>query len=480
MLNTNLMMYYLVLGLIILGSCTKNGNGEDPIPQPPTTPTNEVDLWVTSGDRTKLLEKQPGVIAFTIQPNTYPSIEVDASNAFQQMDGFGYSLTGGSAKVINQMSADARDKLLQELFACTGESLCISYLRISIGASDLDDQVFSYNDIPAGSEDLTLSKFNLSRDTINLIPTLKAILKINPNIKLMGSPWSAPVWMKSNNSSIGGTLLPKYYSVYAAYFVRYLTEMKKQGITLDAITVQNEPQHGGNNPSLVMSAAEQADFVKNHLGPAFQRAGLTTKIIIWDHNCDNPNYPISILNDPVAKSYIDGSAFHLYAGDISALSQVRTAHPDKNLYFTEQWTSANGDFSGDLQWHTRHVVIGSTRNWSKATLEWNLANDEGYGPHTPGGCTLCKGALTIGGNAVTRNVAYYVIGQASRFIPPGSMRIASSLPANLPNVAFLTPTGKQVLLVLNPNVQSEIFNIQDRGKRALVSLPPNSVGTFVW
>lgn len=473
-------MYYLLLGLIILGSCTKNGNSEDPTPVPPTTLTNEVDLWVTSGDRTKLLEKQTGVIAFTIQPNTYPSIEVDASKTFQKMDGFGYSLTGGSALVINKMSADSRDKLLEELFACTGENLCISYLRISIGASDLDDRVFSYNDIPEGTEDLTLSQFNLSRDTIHLIPTLKAILKINPNIKLMGSPWSAPVWMKSNKSSIGGTLLPKYYPVYAAYFVKYIQEMKKQGITLDAITVQNEPQHGGNNPSMVMSAAEQADFVKNHLGPAFQRAGLTTKIIIWDHNCDNPNYPISILNDPTAKSYIDGSAFHLYAGDISALSQVYAAHPDKSLYFTEQWTSANGDFSGDLQWHIRNVVIGSTRNWSKATLEWNLANDEGYGPHTPGGCTLCKGALTIGGNAVTRNVAYYVIGHATRFIPPGSIRISSSLPANLPNVAFLTPAGKQVLLVLNPNVQSEVFNIQDRGKRALVSLPPNSVGTFVW
>ena len=471
---------YVFIALMLLGSCTKNAQDDDTPGGSTNNLTNEVDVWFTSGDQTRLLQKQTTILAFTATPNTYPNLDIDATSTYQKIDGFGYSLTGGSAAVINTMSSSQKDNLLHELFGCTGESLCISYLRISIGASDLDDRVFSYNDIPEGTEDLMLSKFSLSRDTINLIPVLKAILKINPGIKLMGSPWSAPVWMKSNKNSIGGELLPKYYPVYAQYFVKYISEMMKHGIVLDAVTVQNEPQHGGNNPSMVMSAAQQADFVKNHLGPAFQKAGLTTKIVIWDHNCDNPDYPISILNDSGAKPFIDGSAFHLYNGQISALSKVQAAHPDKNLYFTEQWTGSNGSFDGDLKWHIENVIIGSTRNWSKVALEWNLANDPGYGPHTPGGCTQCKGAVTIGGDVVTRNVAYYIVAQASRFIPAGSVRIYSSVPSNLPNVAFVTPQGKKVLLVLNPTGQSEIFNIHDNGKKALTSLPPNTAGTFVW
>ena len=157
--------------------------------------------------------------------------------------------------------------------------------------------------------------------------------------------------MKSNGNSVGGNLKPQYYGVYAQYFVKYIKSMEALGISIDAITPQNEPQHGGNNPSMVMSAAQQADFIKNHLGPAFRASGITTKIIIWDHNCDRPDYPLEILDDPVAKAYVHGSAFHLYAGDVSALSQVHNAHPDKSLYFTEQWTGANGTFDGDLQWH---------------------------------------------------------------------------------------------------------------------------------
>ena len=187
--------------------------------------------------------------------------------------------------------------MLNELFGTGNNSIGISYLRISIGASDLNASVFSYNDMPAGQTDVDLAHFNLSQDTIDVIPVLKQILTINPEIKIMGSPWSAPPWMKDNDNSKGGSLEPKYYGVYAKYFVKYIQEMQSRGITIDAITPQNEPQHGGNNPSMVMSAVQQADFIKNHLGPAFKAAALKTKIIICDHNCDNPDYPITILND---------------------------------------------------------------------------------------------------------------------------------------------------------------------------------------
>jgi len=297
----------------------------------------------------------------------------------------------------------------------------------------------------------------------------------------MGSPWSPPVWMKDNNSTIGGSLQPKYYSVYAQYFVKYIQKMKEQGISVDAITVQNEPLHPGNNPSLLMTAPQQADFIKNHLGPAFQAANITTKIIIYDHNCDKPEYPISVLNDPAAKSFISGSAFHLYAGDISALSTVHNAHPNKDLYFTEQYTPSSGDFSGDLKWHMKNVVIGSMRNWSKTALEWNLANDPSFGPHTDGGCTTCKGAITINNNtSYTRNVGYYIIGHAAKFVPTGSVRIASNLSGDLSNVAFKTPAGKKVLVVVNDGNTSAMFNIKHNEKWITTSLESGSVGTYIW
>jgi glucosylceramidase len=286
--------------------------------------------------------------------------------------------------------------------------------------------------------------------------------------------------MKDNVNSKGGSLLPQYYATYAQYFVKYIRAMEANGIRIDAITPQNEPQHGGNNPSMVMSAQQQADFVKNHLGPAFQAAGISTKIVVWDHNCDNPNYPITIMNDAAAKAFIDGSAFHLYAGDISALSGVKAAHPDKNLYFTEQWTGANGGFDGDLKWHVKNVIIGSMRNWSRIALEWNLANDPSYGPHTPGGCTECKGALTLNASVVTRNVSYYIVGHASKFVYPGSKRIESNGGTNLHHAAFLRPDGKKVLIVLNETGTASDFNIKYKSKLAKTSIPAGSVATYVW
>ena len=440
----------------------------------------EIEWWLTKADQSLLLQKQTAILSFSDSVNSNSTLTIDSSKILQTVDGFGYTLTGGSATLINKLPAEQKRELLQELFGKNENSISISYLRISIGASDLSAEVFSYDDIPAGQTDTSLKYFSLSKDTVDLVPLLKEILAIDPTIKIMGSPWSPPVWMKDNGNSKGGSLLPKYYSVYAQYFVKYIQVMMENGITIDAITPQNEPQHGGNNPSMVMSAEQQAEFIKKNLGPAFKTAGITTKIIIWDHNCDNPKYPITILNDPAAKQYIDGSAFHLYNGDISALDTVHNLHPDKNLYFTEQWTGAKGSFDGDLKWHTRNVIIGSMRNWSKIALEWNLASDSSYNPHTPGGCTECKGALTINGD-IKRNVGYYIIAHVSKFVPPGSVVMASNIPENdLPNVSFITPGGKKVLIVLNDGATNKNFNIKYQNKIARVSLPANSVASYVW
>jgi len=434
-------------------------------------------IWTTNADQSTLLQKSNYQLASVSKD--IPVIAINEKKTFQTVDGFGFTLTGGSAMLINRMNDAAKRSLLQELFGKEENSIGISYLRISIGASDLDSSVFSYDDLPQGKTDESLSAFSLSKDTDNLIPLLQAIIKINPTIKIMGSPWSPPTWMKDNGKSKGGHLLLKYYDAYAHYFLKYILEMKKQGISIDAITLQNEPQHGGNNPSMLMTATEQANFVANHLGPLFQKNNIETKIIVWDHNCDHPEYPIAVLNDSIAKKYIDGSAFHLYNGDISALTEVKNAHPDKKLYFTEQWTGSKGSFDGDFMWHVKNVVIGSMKNWSSVALEWNLANDPKFEPHTPGGCTECKGALTIDGSSIERNVAYYIIAQASKFVASGSIRIESTSIKGLENVAFLRPDGKLVLIMLNEKGNEVEFAISFRGKSILSSMKPSSAASFV-
>jgi len=480
-MKKNKILITVIIGWLCINADCSSKKQPDPPPDPPTPPvvTSGITAWITTGDRGSLLQKQSSLISFTSATNTNPTVEVDSTITYQTVDGFGYTLTGGSAYHINRLSAAQKTSLLQELFGSSETSIGISYLRISIGASDLNAEVFSYDDMPVGQTDVNLTNFNLSKDTVDVIPLLKEILLINPNIKIMGSPWSAPVWMKDNGSSIGGSLQPQYYSVYAQYFVKYIQAMRAKGITIDAITPQNEPQHGGNNPSMVVSATQEADFIKNHLGPAFQAAAITTRIIIWDHNCDNSNYPITILNDATAKQYINGSAFHLYAGNISALSTVHAAHPDKHLYFTEQWTAGSGSFDGDLKWHLRNVIIGSMRNWSRIALEWNLANDGGYNPHTPGGCTECKGALTLDG-AVNRNVSYYIIGHASKFVTPGSVRIESNNVATIFNAAFKTPDGKKVLIVINDGTAASTFNIKYKGQIAIATLAAGAAATYIW
>jgi len=439
------------------------------------------EVWLTNADGSVLFQKQPGILLFEQgRDPARPAIEIAPGAVYQEIDGFGCTLTGGSAQLLWALPAEQLDDLLHELFATGGNAIGLSYLRISIGASDLDEKVFSYADQSPGQEkpDIELSNFSLEPDKKALIPVLKRIVAISPGIKLLASPWSAPAWMKTSGSSKGGSLKPEYYGVYASYLVKYVQAMRAEGINIDAITVQNEPLHPGNNPSMLMLAEEQALFVKSYLGPQFKKAGLKTKIVIYDHNCDRPEYPLSILADKEAAGYIDGSAFHLYAGEITALSSVHEAYPDKNVYFTEQWIGGPGDFPADFKWHLKNVVIGATRNWSRNALEWNLASDPGYGPHTEGGCSTCQGALTLGG-PVKRNTAYYVLAHASKFIRPGSRRIGSGLPQFLPNAAFKTPSGEVVVIVLNEAPAALEFEVRYQGKTAVAVLPGGSAGTYV-
>lgn len=442
--------------------------------------SSKVASWITTADESSKLKKQDDLI-FSAETNSDQTIEVNPSEKFQTIEGFGFSLTGGSAQTILKLDKPKKEALLQELFSRKNDAIGLSYLRISIGASDLNETVFSYDDMPEGQTDLKLEHFNLGPDLNDVVPLLKEILAINPSIKIMGSPWSPPVWMKDNGSSKGGSLQHKYYQVYADYFVKYIQAMKSHGIVIESITPQNEPLHPGNNPSMYMTAEQQADFIGNHLGPAFSKAKIKTKIIVYDHNCDKPEYPLTILKDVKANPFVTGSAFHLYEGDISALSTVHNAYPSKNVYFTEQYTGSRSSFADDLKWSVKNVVIGSMRNWSKNALSWGLANDEFYKPFTPGGCSTCKGALMIDQNQnIKREVGYYIIGHASKFVPAGSVRVASNEVGNLSNVAFKTPEGKMALIVVNDGENPEKFNIQFNQKRATTSLEAGAVATYIW
>ena len=445
--------------------------------------TAQFSQTVTTADGLSLLKHIAKPMLLSDQFNQLTSkdtVFIDEGIQYQKIEGFGYTLTGGSANLLHQMPLQNRAAILKELFGQGPNDLNINYLRISIGASDLDATVFSYDDLKEGEVDPDLKKMSIAKDQEFLIPILKEIQSIQPNLKLIASPWSPPVWMKDNGKSKGGHLLTKYYETYAQYFVKYIQLMRAEGLQINAVTIQNEPEHGGNNPSMLMSAAEQTIFIKNHLGPAFKKQGITTEIVIWDHNADNPNYPIQILNDSVAKSFISASAFHLYLGHESALSKLHQAHPDKKIYFTEQWTGAKGSFEGDFMWHMQHIVIGTMSNWSSMVLEWNLANDPTYGPHTPGGCTECLGALTITGSDLKRNVSYYIIGQVAPFLPAGSVRIqTTSSNTQIQSIGFKRPDGKKVLVALNTGKQA-VFTIDFEQKKYNFTLPEKSASTIVW
>lgn len=443
----------------------------------------EVAVWLTNPDKSALFARQDGTLHFSKSAPSGPVIAIDDKQKFQPIDGFGFALTGGSAQHLIRMDPAKRAAILRELFSPEGNGIGVSYLRLSIGASDLNDHVFSYDDLPAGGTDLQMAKFSLDPDRADVIPVMKEILKIDPKVKILGSPWSAPAWMKSNRAVKGGHLLPEYYTAYAEYFVRYIKGMKAEGIAIDAITIQNEPLNEKNTPSMQMLAADQAVFIKTALGPAFRRAGIKTKIVLYDHNCDVPEYADSILSDSEAAQYVDGSGFHLYGGKIEAMSQVHDAHPAKNLYFTEQMVTGSVESrpTVNVLSPVRRLIVGATRNWSRNVLLWNLAADPKNQPHTDnGGCAMCQGAITIDGSAVSRNLAYYALAHASKFVRPGSVRIASNDVVTLPNVAFQTADKHTVAIVANAAQAPQTFAIRYRGKLVAATLAAGAVATYVW
>jgi glucosylceramidase len=442
----------------------------------------EASIWLTNPDRSALFQLQSPPTPFTGAPAKEPIIDIDDTKTYQTMDGFGFAVTGGSAQLLMRMDPAKRAAILHELYADDGKNIGTSYIRVSIGSSDMNDHVYSYDDLPKGETDPSLAKFSLDPDRAEVIPVLKEILAINPKIKILASPWSAPLWMKTTGEARGGVLKPEYFDAYANYFVKYIQGMQSAGISIDAITIQNEPLNEKNTPSMLMLESEQQELIKNHLGPAFKKASIKTKIVLYDHNLDHPLYPLSILRDPEGAKYIDGTGFHLYGGTVDAMTQVHNEFPKKNLYFTEQAViERTGSSELNISKPVARVIIGVSRNWSKNILLWNLAADPQKGPHTnDGGCAECVGAITIDGNNVTREAAFYTLAHASKFVRPGSIRIGSNNLEQLPNVAFKTPDGQKVLIVSNISDAPQTFSVRDHGRSFTTSLNAGSVATYVW
>ena len=442
----------------------------DPAPDIPENPADgDVRVIVTSGDRSRLLAEMDG-LQFGETYSTTSTITVNSSETYQEIDGFGFTLTEGSAEVIMSLTSEKQEELLYDLFN-PETGIGVSVIRLGIGATDLSSYVYSYND---NDGDTDMSEFSLEGpDTQYTIPVLLKALAINPDIKVMATPWSAPEWMKLDNNYLNND----YYSAYALYFVKYLQAMQAYGIDIWAVTPQNEPLNTTNNPSMGMTQEDQYTFVNNYLGPQLESAGFgDVKIICYDHNCDNTEFPIYVAQSP----YVDGTAFHLYAGDISAMTDVyhRTG---KGVYFTEQYTGVGGDFQGDFSWHLRNVLIGAPNNYSKTVLEWNLANNSSMGPHTEGGCDTCLGAITVeNSTSYTKNVAYYIIAQASKFVKPGAVRLGCSS-TSLPATAFKNTDGSYVVICHNENTDyTHTTTITIDGQSFSYEIPAGSAATFVW
>jgi glucosylceramidase len=450
---------------------------------PPPAPLQTVAIWATSADGTRRLERGADLpLVAAGAADAGETVTVDADRQFQSMVGFGAAMTDASADLIEHtLPPTSRVRLIDELFGSDG--LGIAFLRVPIGASDFSSRHYSLDDMPKGESDPALAHFAFTRETDTQVAALSAARAANPELALMASPWSAPGWMKDSDSLIKGQLKPAAYPAFAAYFSRYLGEMAVRGLPVGWISIQNEPDfEPADYPGMRFPPAARAQFVGKYLGPLLEARGQTTKILDWDHNWDQPQNPMAVLADPDAARYVSGVAWHCYGGEVEAMGKVHASHPDKEVFFTE---CSGGDWASDwaetLGWMTDKLVISATRMGSRGTLLWNLALDERHGPHL-GGCGDCRAVVTIdrATGAITRNVEYYVLGHASRFVKPGARRVSSSADGSVADVAFRNVDGTLVMIAHNRADREVALTVVERGRAFHAVLPAGEVVTFVW
>ncbi len=472
-------MKKLIIFLLLLLSTI--GYGCSRSPQKTTLPSpyssGDVRVYMTSASQLSLLSEQNS-ISFSKEVGSF-TLVLDSTTLYQSIVGYGAALTGSSAYLLRLLPENERTKILKNLFD-PSQGIGISVLRISIGSSDFSLGNYSYCDNPP------ISNFAIPAiDKRDLIPILKDILAINPNITIIASPWSAPGWMKDSNSMNGGNFLSSQMGNYAVYFVKYIQAYAKLGIKINMITLQNEPLYSTTRyPTMHMSWQQQDSLIRYYVGPLFAQAGIQTKILIYDHNWDHPEYPINILSDPHAYQYITGTAFHGYKGSVTAMSEVHNAFPKKGVYLTEQSGGGwGGGFSKALIWFTRYIFIGAANNWSKISLTWNLVLNKEDGPQN-GGCTDCRPVITINNGKMTPNVEYYFIGQFAKFVRPGAHRIANTIlgiyPSTFYFATFINEDGSKVLVALNSNASPVSYTVRSGKRQFLTTQIGLSVVTYIW
>ena len=450
-----------------------------------------IEVFESSEELHETLQEKPPLAFGSVRtPNL--TITVNAAVTYQQMDGFGASLTDSSAWLLwNKLSEGQRKEAMQMLFSPT-KGIGLSVLRQPMGASDFALSDYSYDDLPSGPpasqssppSDSQLQHFSIDHDRAYIIPLLREALALNPNLKIIASPWSPPGWMKTSGSMIQGALLPTAYPALAKYFVRFVQDYEAAGVPIYAITMQNEPMYVPNDyPGMHMTAREQIEFLANDLGPAFQDAHFKTKIMVFDHNWDLIEYPLRVLSEPKAAAFAAGAATHCYGGNVTAQNELHERFPDKDIWLTE---CSGGDWqTGKLLQQQARLVMGATRDWAKSVVLWNLALDENHGPFL-GGCTTCRGVITVNHSSqpsqVLLTVDYTALAHASKFVAPGAYRVESNSfdQGSLEDVAFRNPDGSLVLLVLNGSGSNVNFNIGWAGTYANYKLPAGAVATFRW
>ena len=450
---------------------------------PPPHRVSRIEVYESSEELHETLQEKPA-LTFAAARAPQLTITVNDATKYQQIDGFGASLTDSSAWLISQkLSSSQRAQLLEMLFD-RKKGIGLSMLRQPMGASDFALSDYSYDDMPPGGSDPELKHFTIDRDRQYILPVLREALAVNSKLKIIASPWSPPGWMKTSGSLIGGTLLPSSFTPLARYFVRFVRSYEAAGVPIFAVTPQNEPRNiPGDYPGMGMTAEEQTVFIREHLGPAFRDAHLKTKIMAFDHNWDLIDFPEKILSDPEAAEFSAGTATHCYGGGPEAQTKLHDHFPSKGIWLTEcsggEWQKSN------LLVAQANLIIETTRNWGQSVVLWNLALDQNHAPHL-GGCTDCRGVVTIDHSkspaTVTPTVDFTALAHASKFVAPGALRIDSiaSEESPLKHVAFRNSDGSIVLLALNPTGSAIAFSIAWKSQYATYTLQPGAVVTFHW
>ncbi|MCE6995157.1 discoidin domain-containing protein [Saccharothrix sp. S26] len=466
-------------------------------------------VWVTTVDRAELLAERPSV-TFRTGTSPHQTIVIDPDVAYQEVDGFGASITDSSAHVLHRLTPRAREEAMRKLFDPV-RGIGVSFLRQPIGSSDFTAQAehYTYDDVPPGRTDFELRHFSIAHDQAEVLPLLHRAKQLNPALKVMGTPWSPPAWMKTTDSLVGGRLKddPAIYDAYARYLVEFVQAYAASGVPVDFLSLQNEPQNRAPDayPGTDMPVAQQLKVIEA-LGPLLRKASPRTKILAYDHNWStHPNdvattppgedpetdYPYRVLESPAAR-WVAGTAYHCYSGDPSAQTALRAAHPDKGIWFTEcSGSHGPGDppaqvFRDTLKWHARNVVIGTTRNWAKSAVNWNIALDSANGPHN-GGCGTCTGLVTVHPDGtVSTDAEYYTIGHLAKFVKPGAKRVASTSfgttgwNGQVMDVAFRNPDGSTALVVHNQNDDPRTFAVSVGERIFDYTLPGGALATFTW